>query len=145
MDLSEQDQKQAKRLAKEEKKEVLSDTEKLTRLCKKCGSRDRYAPNAKGHIGRCKKCWRERAAFNSKHGYGSTTKRAADYQARNPEKYRAHYLVRSAIKSGKLSKVSSTLCEDCGVQAQVYHHEDYSKPLEVNALCQICHMKRHAG
>jgi hypothetical protein len=122
----------------------LSDTEKLTRLCKKCGSRDRYAPNAKGHVGRCKKCWRERSVRNNKLGYGSTTKRAADYQARNPEKYRAHYLVRSAIKSGKLPKVSTTTCEDCGVQAQVYHHENYSKPLEVNALCQVCHMKRHA-
>jgi len=122
----------------------LLDTEKLTRLCKKCGSRDRYAPNSKGHVGRCKKCWRERAIENSKRGYGSTTASAAAYQKRNPEKYRAHYLVRSAIKSGRLPKVSTTKCEDCGVQAQVYHHEDYSKPLEVNSLCQVCHMKRHA-
>lgn len=120
------------------------DTTSTTKPCKKCGGTDRYPPNDKGHIGRCKKCWRERARRNQKRGYGSTTERTAKYQARNPEKYRAHYLVRSAIKSGKLAKISSCTCADCGVKAQSYHHEDYSKSLDVVPLCQVCHMKRHA-
>jgi hypothetical protein len=60
-----------------------------------------------------------------------------------PEKKRARDKVSKAIRSGKLTPIKQCICEDCGVQAQHYHHEDYSKPLEVNALCAACHSKRH--
>jgi hypothetical protein len=54
-------------------------------------------------------------------------------------------MVRDAITRGDLPKVSTCTCEDCKVQAQDYHHEDYSKPLDVVPLCRKCHIKRHAG
>lgn len=63
------------------------------------------------------------------------------YQDANPERRKAHILVGSAIKSGKL-KVKP--CERCGFAFGVQaHHEDYSKPLEVVWLCTPCHGERH--
>ena len=111
--------------------------------CKKCGSTDRYPPTKERKTGRCIPCWRERSRKN---GTSSTTASTVLYQKQNPKKYRAHYKVRSAIKAGKLPKVSTLICIDCNkAVAQCYHHEDYEKPLDVVALCQACHMKRHAS
>ena len=65
------------------------------------------------------------------------------YKQNNPEKCVAHDMVRSAVRRGDLPRVSTCDCVDCGVQAADYHHEDYSKPLEVEPLCKKCHKKRH--
>lgn len=52
--------------------------------------------------------------------------------------------VSTAKRSGKLKKPAS--CELCGDDTVflVAHHEDYSKPLEVNWLCYFCHSQLHA-
>jgi len=64
------------------------------------------------------------------------------FVTRNPEKVLAHRLVRRAVLSGGLRKLP---CEKCGAIERIHaHHEDYSKPLEVVWLCQICHIKHHA-
>lgn len=57
---------------------------------------------------------------------------------RYPERVRARRLVYNAIKSGKLIKTVCEYegCEETEVQG---HHEDYSKPLEVNWLCKKHH------
>jgi hypothetical protein len=34
-------------------------------------------------------------------------------------------------------------CERCGREDTHGHHEDYSKPLDVNWLCPPCHGERH--
>lgn len=65
------------------------------------------------------------------------------YRKNNPEKRAAHLIVRNAVQRGDLPRVSTCDCVDCGVQAAEYHHEDYSKPLEVEPLCKKCHIKRH--
>ena len=65
------------------------------------------------------------------------------YEKNNPEKRAAHLAVRNAVKHGALPRVSTCDCVDCGVPAVNYHHEDYSKPLEVEPLCKKCHVKRH--
>lgn len=61
----------------------------------------------------------------------------------HPEKPRARDAVKRAIKTGVLPVVNSLPCADCGMQAEHYHHPDYSKPLEVVALCKFCHGARH--
>lgn len=59
-----------------------------------------------------------------------------------PEKYHAHSLLNSAIKSKKI--VRPKTCNDCGRKTKIFgHHEDYYKPLDVVWVCQICHNKRH--
>jgi hypothetical protein len=61
---------------------------------------------------------------------------------RNPEKQRAHQQLNNAVRRGKL--ISPEECEQCGkLKCRLEaHHEDYSKPLEVNWLCCSCHVKR---
>jgi len=51
--------------------------------------------------------------------------------------------VGAAIRLGKLPKLDgSIMCADCGVPACQYDHRDYSKPLEVDPVCQSCNRKR---
>lgn len=65
------------------------------------------------------------------------------YSINNPDKFRAHRTVHNAVRRGKLPRVTLLACEDCGGKADNYHHEDYSKPLDVIPLCHSCHRKRH--
>jgi hypothetical protein len=68
---------------------------------------------------------------------------------RTPEQNRAHVKLHRAIRLGRLIRPSN--CEECGqdpgkckngaskIQA---HHEDYSRPLDVQWLCPKCHSER---
>jgi len=62
------------------------------------------------------------------------------YRARHPEKARAHMMVRDAIAVGILHREP---CSICGALASQAHHEDYSRPLDVNWLCKEHHEQRH--
>ena len=66
----------------------------------------------------------------------STTK----WNHSNKIKRKAHRLVKQAIKSGDLIRCP---CEVCNAVKTEAHHEDYSKPLEVNWLCRNHHRARH--
>jgi|SRR5580704_2467917 hypothetical protein len=70
-------------------------------------------------------------------------KLAIEYEKRNPEKRRAHVAICNAVRRGTIIK--PTICEDCGEGSRRIeaHHADYSKLLEVNWLCQPCHIKTH--
>ena len=67
------------------------------------------------------------------------------YRSAYPEKKKAHRNVEHAIKSGMI--IRPTTCAICGSTDNVqYHHDDYSKPLDVIPLCSSgnnCHGKRH--
>jgi len=65
---------------------------------------------------------------------------AKRFKAKSPEKARAHKLVYYAKKAGKLIPGP---CERCGAARAHAHHEDYSKPLEVRWICQLCHNRHH--
>ena len=58
----------------------------------------------------------------------------------NPLAYKAHALVRTAIKSGKLTRMP---CEVCGGESGAAHHDDYSKPLAIRWLCRLHHAEVH--
>lgn len=58
-------------------------------------------------------------------------------------KEKARDKVQKAIRKGTLVRPST--CDDCGQDMFVEaHHEDYSKPLDVQWLCKDCHWKRHS-
>jgi hypothetical protein len=54
--------------------------------------------------------------------------------------HRVRQAVQRALHSGKLVKRA---CERCGSRQSESHHEDYSKPLDVMWLCDICYLQRH--
>jgi hypothetical protein len=104
----------------------------------------------------CRECWRDRVranrAANIEHYLEFDRLRAnnperiaarRDYLARTKHdpKRKARLAVSNAIRTGKL-RVQP--CERCGYGVGVHaHHEDYSKPLDVNWLCKPCHGQRH--
>ena len=102
--------------------------------CKAWLPKDRFgkASDRRGVRGLCRSC---------------ETARRRNYRERNRSRdnmvQRAHKRVRRAVASGEL--VRPKFCEDCGAApARIEgHHEDYSKPLEVDWLCGRCHRQRH--
>jgi len=126
----------------------------------------RHPKMGDGHLGKCKDCskkyikdytkekqstdleWtlkeRERMRLKAqrvrKEGRQSKKKKETLilWQARNPEKKKAHTMVHNAIRDGKLIPQPCF----CGEKAQA-HHDDYSKPLDVRWLCVKHHNEHH--
>ena len=44
------------------------------------------------------------------------------------------------IKRGKIKREP---CSKCGEPKAQMHHADYSKPLQIEWLCDVCHHARH--
>ena len=57
-------------------------------------------------------------------------------------KNKVYALVKSAVYKNKLPSPYSLKCVDCGADATIYDHRDYSKPLEVEAVCHSCNIIR---
>jgi hypothetical protein len=55
---------------------------------------------------------------------------------------RAMRAVSKAIKDGRLLRPEQYFCSDCGGTAAVYDHRDYSRPLDVDPVCQGCNILR---
>ena len=68
-------------------------------------------------------------------------------RAKHPDRARAREKVSYRVnRVGKWPKASFFKCSDCGVvQAQHYHHEDYSLWWSVEPLCHKCHGLRHCN
>lgn len=66
-----------------------------------------------------------------------------EYRHKNKEKVYARNLVYKHVRRGHMVKPEK--CEQCGNSyGKVHaHHNDYSKPLEVQWLCDLCHRHRH--
>ena len=108
-----------------------------------------------GHLNKCIECVKERV---EKHRLKNLEKvRAYDrsrvnrwapgylkkYRTENPEIYKAHNILNSAVRDGRIEKPA--YCCECGERKKVVgHHPDYSKPLEVMWMCQGCHKQWHA-
>ncbi len=45
-------------------------------------------------------------------------------------------------KAGRMLRAKHYKCRDCGAQAEVYDHRDYSKPLDVEPVCRSCNAHR---
>ena len=61
-------------------------------------------------------------------------------QQEERQRSRARGIVAVAIRKGTLVRQP---CAECGKANADAHHRDYSKPLEVEWLCELHHMSRH--
>lgn len=64
------------------------------------------------------------------------------FRIKNPEKYKAHSIVRKSIRLGILNKLPCFICGNINSHA---HHEDYNNPLDVMWLCPQHHKDIHVG
>lgn len=58
----------------------------------------------------------------------------------NPEKYKARYMLNSAVKSGVVKKEP---CINCGDLKSEAHHENYNNPIDVIWVCRKHHLLIH--
>jgi hypothetical protein len=66
-----------------------------------------------------------------------------EWNEKNPDGYKAHYLISNAVRDGRIIKKP---CASCGSMKRIHaHHHDYSKPLDVTWLCARCHAAVHAA
>lgn len=110
-----------------------------------------------GHRGKCKECKNQEARVRYKaqrdyerlrsFKYRQTEKgkarqlvNAKRHNSQHPEKYKARYRLRNAVRNGWLKKKP---CETCGDPKAEAHHDDYSKPLNVRWLCLKHHREHH--
>ena len=119
--------------------------------CRKCSNTTRYVNGAKI----CVTCARQRASLpenrqatkewlrNSEDGKEAVRRGNRSRYLRDKDKVLTRSKTRVYWLRGKLLSPTDCICFDCGVQATEYHHEDYSKPLDVIPLCSFCHIKRH--
>ncbi len=54
----------------------------------------------------------------------------------------AHQAVLAAVSAGTLQQAYLLKCVDCQGDAEIYEHRDYTKPLDVEPVCQKCNQQR---
>jgi len=133
------------------------------KTCFKCGKlkkREEFYPHKDmkdGTLNKCKECAkkdsrkhrRDRLIYyrdydkernKSQQRRNERNEYCKEYRMKNPEKYKAHGLLYSAIKRGQIRKDKK--CNVCGKKGLIEgHHPDYKKPLEVIWLCTSCHRR----
>lgn len=61
---------------------------------------------------------------------------------KHKNKIQAKRKVQAALRRGAMTRPEN--CSECGISCNTdLHHDDYTKPLEVRALCRQCHTNYH--
>ena len=125
-----------------------------------------------GHLNKCKSCVKERVKthrekniqkikeydkqrgmlphrvkarkeyMQTEQGKIARKKAIISYRKTFPMKYAAHVITGNAIRDKKITKIN--YCSECNSNKQIQaHHDDYTKPLEIRWLCDLCHKKWH--
>lgn len=102
-----------------------------------CSARATYAKSLALYPQKGDGNWNYRGGRSAR-PYQSYVKR---YKTANPEKIQAHRAVEAALRKGTL--VRPEFCDSCFLKRKIdAHHEDHSKPLDVQWLCRKCHIAR---
>jgi len=117
--------------------------------CSKCGiekKEEKFNKQCNGKNGlraSCRDCTRkEHKIYNQTHKTNNANmyKSIKKYKMNNPEKIRAQNLLEYAVKKGRVKKERCKMCNAVNTEG---HHDDYSKPYEVDWLCRQHHKERH--
>jgi len=87
--------------------------------------------------------WRARSRAYARTARGRQLNAAAvaRWKAANPEKVRASYLARDAIRRGLIARPAMCQAIGCRRTATDMHHSDYTKPTAVDFLCRGDHIR----
>ena len=133
------------------------------KTCAKCGGSKpisqfyRNKNNADNLAGKCKECYKKDVQanyLNNRQHYLEYEKERRQrperkacrdkfrtrYEGKYPEKFAAKVILNHAVESGKIMKQP---CHICGGKRVEAHHEDYTKPLDVEWLCNKHHREKH--
>lgn len=102
----------------------------IKRTCSRCNG-----PLEKNRYGRyryCRKCHAEYMRL--------TRPKFSELTDEQKMRALARSLAKIALKRGKIEKQP---CNECGAFDSQMHHEDYTKPLQVDWKCRRCHLKHH--
>jgi hypothetical protein len=135
------------------------------KVCFKCGLRKslfefyKHKKMTDGHLGKCIVCTKEdvlehRVANIDKireydrnrgklpHRKKLSTEITKKIREDLPHVYKAHTTLNNAIRDGKITK--PLVCSICKKEKHLHgHHDDYSKPLDVEWMCAVCHKAFH--
>ena len=110
-----------------------------TAACKGCLNRREKARVNQPHRIAAREAYRQ-----TKQGRDALNRGGLAYIKRNPEIRKVHNALNNAVRKGRVDKPSC--CEMCGAAGRIHgHHDDYSKPLDVQWVCAACHTKIHKG
>lgn len=139
--------------------------EKLKKKCFKCKEEKPLSEFYKqkkmkdGLLGKCKQCTKKDSTNNRNnnlekireydrkraklpHRIQLTIKNTKKFRKKFPLAYKAHCAVNNAVRDGILIRPAK--CPICKKTRQIEgHHEDYTKPLEVDWMCSACHKQFH--
>lgn len=117
-----------------------------TKICTKCGRElslskfHRDNRKGRGYYSQCRDCKAECKRQAKDKLLQSQYKRRERKKEELSPKRKAYNKVYYALKAGKLIKPAQ--CEICKSTENIQaHHKDYSKPLEVDWVCQKCHVE----
>lgn len=117
--------------------------------CFKCGKVKplsefyKHPQMSDGHLNKCKECAKaDVSRYRSAHPDHELSTRLKTCE-KNPTHKNAHMAVDAALRSGVISKPER--CQGCGRNGSESrlgaHHYDYTRPLDVIWLCQVCHKR----
>lgn len=87
-------------------------------------------------------CIRCRTEISERHKLARMCCACASDNFNSPLMRQAHLEVSRARIRGDLPNPSTLKCVDCGAPACQYDHREYAKPLEVDAVCRSCNVRR---
>ena len=100
--------------------------------------RDKTKPD--GRAACCRACRKVQSARCYQKNPDAVRVRIQAWQSKHPDRRPAHKAVESAIERGDMTRQP---CRVCGNPKTDAHHDDYTKPLEVDWLCRLHHIARH--
>jgi len=113
----------------------------ITWECRACHSKTSVASRDKDRARARDAEYMRRARQRDPLKFRERERLAARRRPRN-ERTTARQLLNAAVRTGRISK--PTECRRCGNVSRLNgHHHDYSKPLDVEWLCNRCHGKEH--